>query len=229
MNSSPSPVVHASQRAWDYWFTDGLTNLIVGTGCVLLSFCILYPPHWPPSPLRFGLWALALFLYLSLNLRHRHILEWLKARTTYPRTGYAQPPADDTFCLTTLKMRPGLGPEESELRASRRRTNYVMLGMIVIASLVMIVAIRRSWVWIAASLIIAAAMIVARKLIHVSWIVPIGFAVLGFSMTFFPPPRDKASAIFLLGWGLIFLLDGGTTLLRYILQNPAPGKQAPTA
>src|SRR5579863_3579434 len=93
MSLSPSPVLNAEQRAWDYWFADGLTNVVAGLGCLLMSFCLLYPPHWPPKLLPLAPWALAVWFYAAVQLKHRQIVEWIKYRTTYPRTGYARTPA----------------------------------------------------------------------------------------------------------------------------------------
>jgi hypothetical protein len=228
MMSSSSPVLnaeqHAAQRAWQYWFSDGLTNLAVGAGILLMSFCLLYAPQWPPKPVPLVVWAFALFCYLSSIVRHRQIVEWFKMRTTYPRTGYVHAPADNPACeLSAISFgQPVAQSEAARVRSERRTTTYLMLGLVVIAAVFEIVAIHQWWVWLAASLIVSAAMVVARRQFRVSWIVPLGFPILGLLMTRFPSPLHQAPAYFLVGWGVLFLLDGAFTLIRYLLQNPAP-------
>jgi hypothetical protein len=230
MNLSPSPLLDAEQRAWHYWFSDGLTNVVAGIGCLLLSFCLLYPPHWPPTAPALIAWAAALWLYGVTVLRHRQIVEWLKSRMTYPRTGYTQTPAD-AICpgpLTLSLRSTALAPDELErFRLQRRKTFYLMLSLIVVSALVELIAIRQRWVWLAAGLIVCAATILARKQFHMSWIVPTGFALLGSLMTLSHPSLNKAPALFFVGWGVIFVLDGTFTLIRYLALNPEP--KAPTA
>jgi hypothetical protein len=65
-------------------------------------------------------------------------------------------------------------------------------------------------------------MAVARTQYRVSWIVPIGFPLIGLYMTLYVTSWLKAPAYFIAGWGVIFVLDGVTALIRYLLQNPAP-------
>jgi len=240
-SSSSSPVLDASQRAWRYWFADGLTNLVVGVGILLMSYGMLYPPHWPPKPLAVAAWAAALLLYVVIMARHRTIVVWLKARTTYPRTGYVATPDDDPLCasrLVSVTLREnGVAPgEAARLAASRRRTVYVMLGLVVIASFGMIL-IQQRWIWTAAGVLVAIAMFIARHQYRVSWIVPVGFPLLGLYLTFYVTDRHIAPTYFLVGWGAIFVLDGAVTLIRFLLQNPVPrnlsgqtpSQKAPTA
>jgi hypothetical protein len=227
MTSISSPTLEASQRAWRYWFADGFTNLLVGTGILLMSYCLLDPPRWPPKLLPMFIWALALFLYVSSMIRHRQIVEWLKARMTYPRTGYVQPPQDCPEGIPALSLRGvSRSPEAARLHSSRRNTTYLMLGLTIVAAVAMI-AIHQRWVWTAAGLIIGLAMAIARRQYRMTWIVPVGFPIVGLLTTLYVTSRQKAPAVFLVGWGVLFVLDGGTALTRYLLQNPAP--KAPTA
>jgi len=222
-----SPTLEASQRAWQYWFADGFTNLLVGAGILLMSYCLLDPPRWPPKLLPMSAWALALFLYLSSMIRHRQIVEWLKARMTYPRTGYVQAPQDCPEGIPALSLRAATArsPEAAQFYSSRRQTTYLMLGLTVVAAIAMI-AIHQRWVWTAAGLIIGLAMAIARRQHRMSWIVPVGFPVVGLLTTLYVTSRPKAPAVFLVGWGVLFVLDGGIALIRYLLQNPAPTEPA---
>jgi len=82
----------AGRRAAVYWFEDGLPEIVVGVPLILT-----------------GIAGVLLRLYLDLWIRvfyvagaacffavvgfHRYSLDLLKARITYPRTGYVRPPS----------------------------------------------------------------------------------------------------------------------------------------
>jgi hypothetical protein len=226
--TSPSPVLEAEQRAWRYCFTDGLTNLMVGVSTLLLALCLLYTPRWPPAPVSMALWLTALVLYVVMGAGHQEIVEWLKIKTTYPRAGYVQSPYSEdpmrsanlvTVSLTGASAAP---PEEVQRAHSSRRTSmFPMLGLVMLASLGMI-TIHERWVWAAAGIIMGAAMWIARDNYRLSWIVPMGFPFVGLYITIFVASPAAQPAYFLAGWGVLFLLDGGMKLVRFLLQNPAP-------
>jgi len=222
------PVLAAEKRAWNYWFVDGLTNLVVGVNTLIFSFCLFNPLHWLPKPLAIVLSLAAMILYLGITLKYREIVEWLKTKTTYPRTGYVHPPAEDpaeAANLVTVSLQGAhTSPEIQMLRMQRRMTWTIAVALAVVASFTMIV-IHQRWIWTAAGTMFSAAMIIARKDFRISWIPPVGFPILGLCITTFAPPH-MGPALFISGMGLLFVLDGTTTLIRYILQNPKP--QAPT-
>jgi hypothetical protein len=86
----PSPsVLDVKQRAWRYWFADGLAHLLQGVAILSISICMVYQPR----PGAFGqraLWLATFAFYGVQVFVQRPVLEWLKAKITYPRTGYAQ-------------------------------------------------------------------------------------------------------------------------------------------
>lgn len=203
--------------------------MVAGIGCLLIAYCVLYPPQLPLKPLQMVAWGLALWLYAIVILRHRHVVEWLKGKITYPRTGYAQTPVDAIcpFPFTKLSLRGSADDALGQLRRQRRRRTLLMLGLIVLSALVEVIALRQRWVWLAAGLIASTAIFMARKQFHMSWVMPIGFAVLGACMTVFHPSLKVAPGIFVLGWGTVFVLEGTFTLIRYLWLNPEP--KEPTA
>jgi hypothetical protein len=225
MTVSQPPILAAEERAWNYWFVDGLTNLVVGVSALLMAFCLFYPPHWPARPLPVALWATALVSYAVIGFRHRQIVEWLKAKTTYPRSGYVQSPYPDDPAeaanLVTFWLR-GTGPatEVQTLRIQRRTTALLATALVVMACFGFLV-IHTRWIWSVVGIVFSAAMVIARKDQRLSWILPVGFPLLGLYLTTFVP-RPQAPALFMAGMGILFLLDGALKLIRYVLQNPAP-------
>lgn len=221
--STQPPILAAEQRSWDYWFVDGLTNLVVGLNTLLMAFCLSNPLHWLRKPPAVALSLAAMVLYVGITTRYRQIVEWLKTKTTYPRTGYVQPPGADEMggSLVTLSLH-GPAPEIQLLRMQRRTTWMIAVFLAALASF-SFVLIHARWIWSATGALFSVAMIIARKDFKMSWIPPVGFPLLGLYITTFVPAHLGGS-YFITGMGLLFVLDGATTLIRYILQNPkGPG------
>lgn len=228
MANSPTSVLDAEQRAWRYWFADGLTNLTVGATSLLFAFCMLYTPRWPPSPLTMAAWAVALGLYMAMSLRQQKLVEWLKARTTYPRTGYVQPPATEgdsgSADLVTLSLHAPntTSSEEAQRLLSGRKRRGILLLVLVLLAMFAMIAIQSRWTPSAAGVIVGVGMCISRKDYRWSWMVPLGFPIVGVCITLFSASLQKAPVYFCAGWGVLFFVDGATTLIRYLLQNPAP-------
>lgn len=81
----------AGRRAAAYWFSDGLPEIAFGLALAAVGstgMATVYSPYWWTR----AIFAVAFILFLALFLWDRRILGALKARLTYPRTGYVQPP-----------------------------------------------------------------------------------------------------------------------------------------
>ena len=96
------------RRAASYWFIDGLPELLFGLTVVLFSvlgllFRINAPTRWmhPGDQVRPDSWIFfgGLALYYCVE---RHVLDILKSRVTYPRTGYVNPPEEQEGKVETL-------------------------------------------------------------------------------------------------------------------------------
>jgi uncharacterized protein YhhL (DUF1145 family) len=228
MTVSQPPILAAEQRAWDYWFVDGLTNLVIGVNTLFMAFCLFNPMHWLPRPLAIVLSLIAMVLYVVIATHYLQIIEWLKTRTTYPRTGYVEAPSENPTVptLVTVSLQStDPSPEVQMLRMQRRMTWTIAVALAAVASFAMIL-IQARWIWTAAGTTFSIAMIIARRDFRMSWIPPVGFPILGLYITAFAPPH-RGGAYFISGMGLLFVLDGATTLIRYLLQNPRP--KVPTA
>lgn len=74
----------ARQRARQYWQLDGLPRIVSGIFTVLLGAIVALlqtRANWP------FLFLVVLFLF-EIQGGQKDIVEWLKARISYPRTGY---------------------------------------------------------------------------------------------------------------------------------------------
>jgi len=101
-----------ARRARDYWYVDGLPTLVgavlylVVVGSVLVLLQLIdrasvvknnWFSEWFVLPvvgfaiMTFPFWGIAILVWLSLNWED--VIQWCKARVTYPRTGYVAPPS----------------------------------------------------------------------------------------------------------------------------------------
>jgi hypothetical protein len=96
------------RRAATYWFVDGLPELLFGLMLIVFGgLAILWrvdgPEYW--RRFDFAIFFAGIILYGSLE---RRVLDFLKLRFTYPRTGYVQPPEEEEWrgeTMTTLPLR----------------------------------------------------------------------------------------------------------------------------
>ncbi len=233
MTSTLSPTLRAERRSWHYWFEDGLPSLVTSAGCLLMAFFLLYPHYHSNSPVRAILTITAVLLYGTTLIGQRQILHWLKARITYPRTGYVSPPyfAEDSVTsldLTTLSLQGADAnpPEDAaRLHADRKHRLWLAIALTLIA-IVPTMFIRSPWICSATGVLLAAATwFGARNEQRLSWIVLGGFPIVGFWMSVFLSPAiigPERIAYFLAGAGVLFFLDGAASLIRYLLRNPRP-------
>jgi MFS family permease len=76
------------QRARQYWFIDGLAELAAGTIALFLA-----AGYWATQFAPLSHWSLLIFLLAGLGIAFgiRLVIQKIKERQTYPRTGYAAP------------------------------------------------------------------------------------------------------------------------------------------
>lgn len=231
MTQPLSPIVSAQQRAWSYWFADGLPTLTAGIGSLSIAFVLLYSRHRPATSLTIGLILIALFLYGVVLLRYKQVVEWLKSKFTYPRTGYVNPPyfAEDKslpldFMTLSLQGADAQRPADVErVHADRKKRVFLVAGLVLIVTTATMFIANR-WICAAAGVVLAAALwLGSRKDERLSWIVLVGFPFVGFYMTAFLATHvtgpDRV-AYFLAGGGVLFVADGTLRLLRYLRLNP---------
>lgn len=243
MAPSLSPTLQAERRAQQHWFEDGLPSLIAGMGCLVLAFFMLYLKNGH-SPFKIVLLLSALTLYWAISQHHLEIVDWLKAKLSYPRTGYVRPPhlPEDKslpldFTMLSMKGVDTTPPEEIR-RAHAVRTRRFLIGFfLVLVTFVAIAYFRSSWIyspWIysAFSLFFVAVGWLTARTEHrpVSWILLVGILLVGFCMSVLQlrgivGPGQVGYC--LAGIGLVALVDGAVSLFRFLRHNPRPTSTAP--
>ncbi len=81
-------ITKAQERAIQYWFLDGLAEISAGLICFILAALFIL---WQVVPLT--RWGLFIFFIpaFAVSFGLRLLIQKIKERTTYPRTGYVAP------------------------------------------------------------------------------------------------------------------------------------------
>jgi hypothetical protein len=237
MANAATPLREAERRAWRYWLVDGLPQLLAGFLCILIAvpYLLLYP-HSHSRPSLFFVAALVIYgLYAIIFFRLRETLERLKARITYPRTGYVTAPP---FSMGDLPQRPALTiftlkiPTEKEAneaqRARKNRNRRVWLLVLVPVAWIASALMHRWWMCAAAGLAaglgiwLAALRDEQMSMAVVFWMPWVGFAMVQLSSPLIRPLQRTGFLV--TGIGASLAAAGMLTLMRYLLRNPVHGR-----
>ena len=130
-----TPLDSAGRRAAAYWFSDGLPEIVAGTGLAALGGGLLWFHRNRPDAIQDRLlYILPLLAVVVLVFTfQRSINLYLKSRVTFPRTGYVRPPtqeAPQTEGLTTLELKgqPQRPPSENVTRFRYVVVNLLICG-----------------------------------------------------------------------------------------------------
>jgi hypothetical protein len=225
--TTPSLVVEAERRAWRYWFDDGLPNLVFGIAFLAMAI-YLHLEHHPAGPLGVAEAMFFMLFYLVIVVGQKRIIEWLKAKITYPRTGYVAPPfvkKEETAGLEVVALLDSWKNKRPETALSVRKglshsTRLTVVTSLMVAA-VCILFIDSPWICVAAGIMWAVAFWLGnRENWRPSWLVLIGLPLIGFLLAVRPVERFDRVAYFLGGGGVLYVLDGAISLIRYIRRNP---------
>lgn len=231
-SSESSPVLSAECRSWNYWFVDGLPNLMAGILCILLSGALILVSRYRHTHnlLVLALVAVMFGVFIVLWLRLRQTLEWLKSQITYRRTGYVPPP----YFTEADAARPA---ELVMLNLSGAREREATMPLLIKEDL-------RWRLWVSIAVLIAEplagrfisshvlcvlvgcaggvlALLVSRKDPRKSWAVVFGllFAQV-YTVNFLASGSMEGAFCFLAGVGFVLALAGAIVLTRYLRRHP---------
>jgi uncharacterized membrane protein len=227
-----SPLFLAENRSWTYWFADGLPQFVIGISAVLFGLFFIFMGTPTASKSLIVLSFVAFGVYMLIQIRAAQILEWLKARITYARTGYAASPyfaaMNDFSCAVNSNLPPVQDPNApaiAEIKSARRARNrrlsrtYILIAL----SSLPLWFVQAPWICALTGIVLGVILwIGTRADKSVSLLVLLGFPVVGFSvgaLRFAPQARVGA---FIVGVGLLFLLEGLLSLLLFFRRNPVP-------
>ena len=214
MSQSAGTVIQARNRAWQYWNTDGLSIMVFGFASLLQGIAYLWDHHERRSIGPIFLIVLSLWIYVD-HLFWRKIVGWLKARITYPRTGYVAIPS----FMPTLTAAGGF-------KLSRRAIPTVIFITFFCALIGFTSISYPRWSGALAAIPFAV----------FTWFRRMKDGPRGIFALYHPLPllccslvlilgrinNNDAMFITLIGLGAQFILIGATQLSRYLREHPVP-------
>ena len=199
-------------RVRAYWYADGWAEIAGGAVLILLGI-FFAGQGWLPKPsLARALLAPVLLIVLAGGggIITPRIVSAMKARFTYPRTGYISYRVDKTK------------PRQRSLAAG-------IVGAVFAAVLVGVAVIVGSTDWVPGITGVLMGAILVYMNVPLSglrrfyWMA--GFcAILGIALSLVPLSLDYRLAILYSVIGLSFVLTGGWSLRRYLRDNPLPAE-----
>lgn len=228
LHSSALQAAHAAERSW---YEDGFENIYRGLLLLLLSVDFMFPEsafsnkvYAKVQPF-FELLGIAAFAILLLS--HRSLVEWIKTKITFPRSGYSAPPPsavgverqDTGFWPTPL---PTFREEEYLARQQKMRLClYTIFALVFLSSLVKLPYPRLNvFVAISWTLIFAFASRYTQPPGRPAWT---AFGICIFSglavLAFHPPDVRPAKMLFPLLGGISVVI-GIWQLTTFLLNHP---------
>jgi hypothetical protein len=197
------------ERVKRYWYTDGIGELIGGGMFVLLGiYFALQEVLGQDSTLGGILQASFVLLMIGGVFVSRRLINTLKTRLTYPRTGYVEYQVDE--------------------RGMRwRRILGVVLAFVISALTIVFVRLFQFFDSVVAvtGLIVALILVVLRaKSAGLARFYVLGTIslVLGLALSLSGLPNGYSLGLFYGLMGGCFFISGGLTLRRYLQENPLP-------
>lgn len=203
-----SPLETAQKRTRRYWYEDGLSELAAGAVILLMALVNLALGLLAPPPWKDWLSALGLpVIVIGGGILARRLVERLKERLTYPRTGYLRyprPKPTRRFMSAGIAIGVALMVTLMTAWLSAAQSERLIPALTGLLSAILILFIGMS-------------VGLARFYLLAVW--QFAFGLLGSRLNL-PAPFDLALFFGALGVGL--LISGGITLSRYLRANPLP-------
>ncbi len=199
------------KRVNRYWYTDGLGELIGGFFFIVLGLYFALQDYLGPDSMLSGLLQASLALLLIGGaFLSRRLVNALKTRLTYPRTGYV----------------------EYRVNEKERRSKVwlaFLLAFSVSALAVSFVRIFKSFDSIVAVTGFIVGMILVLLRAKSSGLMRFYFlgalsVVLGLVISTSGLSNGYALGLYYASMGVCFLISGGITLTRYLHENPVPAE-----
>ena len=197
------------QRVRRYWYTDGIGELIGGGMFILLGiYCVLQEFVGQNSLLGGILQVSLILLMIGGTLVSRKLVNALKTRLTYPRTGYVEYRVNENNARGRRIWVAGLAFVISGLTMAFVRLFQFFDAIVAVTG-------------VAVGLIL---MIMRAKSSGLTRFYILGAAslVLGLALSVSALPNGYSLGSFYGLMGLCFIISGGWTLRRYLAENPLP-------
>ena len=215
MSESFPSVLQARERAWRYWESDGFYGLVMGTAIILLGLGDLwsYGIRFSAGEFYGDALRIAAFLLFVEENSAGWIIGWLKARVTYPRTGYVTPPQQ----TVELQIDKEAFPPPKQTR--EEAVDKIQGGTVVLLILGILLNLR--WMFGLFALLHAYLSWHFRNWVYIPWHKKYLPPLYGFLLIVIPLNMNLIGAMATLVAGLITILFGARNLVVYLKKHPA--------
>jgi MFS family permease len=202
MNAS---VADYAKRTRQYWWIDGLVEMGFGVQLWILALFDLSIEHFESLGQGMAAGVVGMLLVLAGFLAVNKLVQWLKTRITFPRTGYVRYP---------------IKPD-----SSRWRRFFVAMAIGAVTSILVnlsIVYLGQAAQWTVISLIMMASMIYVAYFTGVKRYYAMGILAFmwGIGMNWIPFRVGSLYPWFFGGAGSIFMITGLIVFLLYLRRYP---------
>ncbi len=207
-------VFDIEQRVKRYWYTDGIGELIGGGMFILLGIYFALQGFLRQNSMIGGILQVSLILVMIGGMAvSRRLINTLKTRLTYPRTGYVEYQVD-------------------EQKMKFRRVWVMILAFVISALTMVFVRLFQAFDSIVAVTGVAVGLILVilrAKSAGLSRFYLLGTIsiALGLALSMSGLSNGYNLGLFYGLMGLCFMLSGGWTLRRYLEANPLPVNAGP--
>jgi hypothetical protein len=197
------------QRIKRYWYTDGIGELIGGGMFILLAIYFALQELLGQDSTLGGILQVSLVLIMMGGMSiSRWLVNTLKTRLTYPRTGYVE-------------------YQVNERSMGSRRIWVVTLAFTISALTMVFVRLFQSFDSIVAVTGIAVGLVLVILRAKSSglarfYVLGAVSVILGLALSVSGLPNGYSLGLFYGLMGLCFTISGGLTLRRYLEENPLP-------
>ena len=204
-----SNLTDVERRVKRYWYTDGSGELIGGGMFVLLGVYFALQEFLGQDSLVSGILQASLVLLMIGGMFvSRRLINALKTRLTYPRTGYVE-------------------YQVSERNTRSRQILAGVLGFLVAVLAMLFVRLFQFFDSIVAitGVVVAVILVVLRTKsagLTRFYILGVVSLVLGLALAVSGPPNGYSLGLFYGLMGVCLMFSGGLVLQRYLKENPIP-------
>lgn len=202
---------HVVQRTRQYWFSDGLVELSIGGIFIFLGAYFFVQSHLQPrSLILFILQAgLILAIFGSMYIGRRMVSRY-KSRMTHPRTGYV------TY-------------EQASKPQRMRNIGLVLFMVTLIVALFLTTTISMNWIPAITGLIVSILWLISAARVGLIrlYVQSLLSLLLGVGLSLASLETYQSLAVYYAVIGLVLILSGGLTLIRYLRQNPPLKNNSP--
>lgn len=222
-----SQISEARRRAKDYRNIDGLPMLLGGLAH-LLALSIGLFINYVNELAGFLLLAFTMVVWWFIGSHEEDIIEWLKERITYPRTGYVEEPSSNYPKAEFIKA------NEPELRPQKKASdrNATVDALVLLIFCVLLGLFVAFWVatgfaglrWVGPGFLVVVGILssINKKERKFAWFYFAGFLLSASAVVTLPFGQKHPIFSVWFSIALLVTLRGFFIFLRYLYRNPLP-------